>query len=982
MSDEGAHEASGPERRIPDAAPRHTPLWALLSRWLLKLEAWLRSHGGRGLRLGLRAFWGFVGAVGIFLLVGPVINPPMSLDELIDSAGTATETWIARDFDADYVLTRDDEGRLRAEVTETITAFFPEGVDESGIQRVIATQWEGHAVAPRITGAEIDGSDVTPAIREGGDRLTAVLDTGERLEGDHEFVIRYTLQDLAVPTVDDDSGQGVDMVEWSIYGPDWPQAVTGIDVTVSVPQDVADALIRQPRGDIAWTLISGGDWLDPEPDSPPGESVYAFTSSERMPPNSQAWFTMPFAAGTFTMPPVNPVFLLQSFGPLLPLAFLVVTLLFSLAARAVAWGDARGRPWYVAQYDPPKGVSPGLAAHVLRTPRTRELAGAIADFQDGARGSRRDQLVTLGRAAHRTGRVGDLFRAVARFAVDPERARQFTEGLRRIPRGFVRDWFILSPIAIALLQIGLVRQLNEQTTLAIVWWPGAFFVASVILAVIVIAVARSARPLTRRGALVRQHLLGIRAYAEQTALVARPTLKDRLLPYAVLSADPREAGRLIAATVEEELGGRGELAGWRTPDFLAWPRLIVRTLALVIVAGAIAIAAFAPNPYERDRTFDDWDFSSSATLYTLVEAVDIDATLSAPEGRPRIDVVQRAQITAEEDAYRPPQFAQMWPTTVDGQDVGLEISTVRLDGEEIPFELTPTGDRVEMLTRIGQVLEGDHEIEVEWSLDSPVTAGLGSPLSDDPDGPVDRIRWTALLEGWNSGWAYPSAPDVTVSLAIDDALAARADNAGWLRLDPDTAEEVRDWRESLYPLGTLVEELSSPYGDPGEIDETTERAGGFTTHTMRTTEGDGSYPTSSLFTDLGVLMEFPPGTFPTDAGALKLTQVYRAFPMVFVWVFAGLAALIGLVSVVRAGGHSRRAGPGTFRDLAWFLGPAAALAAIIVFVWSSLDMSGDEPMFIGLITGAGVGLLGAIASLSFVRPLKTAAKAASVRRRR
>ena len=56
-----------------------------------------------------------------------------------------------------------------------------------------------------------------------------------------------------------------------------------------------------------------------------------------MPPHAQAWFTMKFEPGTVTMPRPTPLFLLQTFGPLLPLMFLALTLLLAFAARAVAW---------------------------------------------------------------------------------------------------------------------------------------------------------------------------------------------------------------------------------------------------------------------------------------------------------------------------------------------------------------------------------------------------------------------------------------------------------------------------------------------------------------------------------------------------------------------------------------------------------------------------------------------------------------------
>lgn len=70
-----------------------------------------------------------------------------------------------------------------------------------------------------------------------------------------------------------------------------------------------------------------------------------------MPPHAQAWFTMKFEPGAIVMPPPTPLVWFQTLGPLAPLMFLALTLLLAVAARAVAWDDARGRPWFVAQFE-------------------------------------------------------------------------------------------------------------------------------------------------------------------------------------------------------------------------------------------------------------------------------------------------------------------------------------------------------------------------------------------------------------------------------------------------------------------------------------------------------------------------------------------------------------------------------------------------------------------------------------------------------
>lgn len=969
--------------RIPDGRPKPTPLWALLSRWLLALEAWLRSHGGKRLRSGLRAFWGLIGVAGLVLLFGPVINPPLTFDDITGSASTATDTWIARDFTADYTLTQTEDGRLQAEVVETITAFFPDDVDESGIQRVLPVEYQGHALDPTLLEATIDGQPVDPPSQTTSDRLTYTLDTGQRLSGDHEFTLRYTLQDLAYESTDDASGGDVDLLEWSVFGPSWPQAFSALEVTITMPDGLADRLVRQPRADIAWLLVSGGDWLEPEADSPPGQTTYRFTLDQNIPPNGQAWFDMRFQPGTITMPGPSPVFLVQTFGPLVPLAVLVVTLLFTLAARAVAWSDARGRPWFVAQYDPPQGVSPLVAAQILERPRTRELAGALDEVRRKNRGSRRAALIAAGRAARRTGRVGDRLRARTAYDVSPERRRQISDGFRRIPRGFVRDWFILAPIALTLVQWGIVRQLSHQAKLTIVWWPAAFVLVSTAISLVVLAIALSARPLTRKGALVKQHLRGIGVYAERTRLLERATVTDALLPYALLLEDPREAGRRATELVDRELGDDAPSAReWRTRDFVTWPRILVNALAVLLLGGSIALVSTVPTPYPQTSTFDSYDFDVPGALYTNIDSASVDAVLSRDDGgRARLDVTETFSMSIDDDATRPPQFAQKLPAEMDGQDLGLSVTSIRVDGDDVPFDVTRAGDLAVLATRMPQVLTDTHEVEVVYSLSSPVTAAPGSPMAGTPGATVDRMQWVALLDGWDS-WGYQTdgPSPVEVSLTVPDDLSSLAESAGWLREDPDTAESARDWKDSVFPFGTAVAELGPPDylespspSDYGTITEAAEPADGGTRHVLTETNGEYGYPTDTTFSDLGAMLEFPAGTFTgPDAGAVERGQLDRVLPILLVAGLALLAFLIAALAVGHAILRSRETRPGTFRDLVWRLGTASALSAVILFVWASIDMPSDWTEFPPLAISAVVAVVAGVAGIVAVRPEKRA----------
>ena len=732
MSDEAhdellVNDETPPADRIADDPPRHTPLWALLSGWLLGLEAWLRSHGGEPLRKAIKGFWILVAFIGIGLLIGPVINKPISLDDITSSASTATERWIARAIAVDYRVELADDGTLIAYVDERITAFFPDDVDQSGIERVLATQYQGHDLNPSNISATFDGRPIDLDQSATPTELTLTLDTGERLRGDHEIVLSYTLQHLAYDITDEASGQPAQLLEWDIFGPRWPTAFAKLDVTLDLPQQLDDRLVRDPRGGVAWTLLASSDWLEPEPDSPAGRAVYAFSNEQNIPPHANAWFSVVFEADSIVLPERSTWFWVQTWGPAAPLALLVVTLLLALAARAVAWSDARGRPWYVAQSEPPANVPVRLAAQVVRSRRGLELGETLEQYaqlrRSASTDARRTALERLGHAARRAGRLGDLPRASRRFSTAPERREQFARGLRRVPVGFVRDAFIWAPIAITLVQWGLVRQLSFQASIGEVWWPAAMVAASTVIAVVVVAIALSARPLTRQGALVRQHLLGIAVFAERTALLERGTLRDPALGYAALLADPREAGETIADRVEAELGPESDPYRWRTPDFVTTPRLIVRALALLALVGTLLTIVLVPSPSLRGERYASYGWDLPGIFYSQVTSFTADAVLSRDDaGRAVIEVVETVDVTFDADAPMPPQVARQWRNGIDGQSFDLSIDSVTLDNRAVPHVIEPDLDSTLLRTTLAEPLEGAHTLRVAYTLGSAAVA--------------------------------------------------------------------------------------------------------------------------------------------------------------------------------------------------------------------------------------------------------------------
>lgn len=977
-SSDAAGTTTAPDDAIRVDRPRHTPLWALLSGWLLGLEAWLRSHGGTGLRRGIRVFWAVIAAVGVLLLVGPVINPPMTLEDITSSASNATDDWIAKRFAADYRIERDGGGRLHAEVDERITATFPAGIESTGIRRVLATEYQGHSLDPSAITATLDGEPVAVEMQRSPTELAIVIDAGAPLTGEHEIGLGYRMQDLAYATVDDATGAEVDLLEWDVFGPSWPQALAGLDVAITLPDEVADQLVRAPRGSLAWTLVGGGEWLEAEEGGRPGESTYRMTNDQNIPPHAQAWFTMPFEPGTFTMPPPSPLFIVQSFGPLVPLMLLAVALLFALAARAVAWADARGRPWFVARHDPPV-VSPATAAHVLGAPRAIDLGEALGALPRRARRGVQAQAeaqelrVGAARAARRTGRFGDLPRALARYWFGSERRGAVADGLRRVPDGFVRDAFLAGAPALVLVQWGLVRQLSHQATLAVVWWPVAFVIVSTVLAAVIVWIAWSSRPLTRRGALLKQHLLGIGVFAERTRLLERGPSNDPALPYAVLVGEPRPTGRRVAAMLDAEIGDDAGQRRWHASGYLTWPRLLVIGASLLLLPGMIAMIALVPNPYERGIRYAALDRDVPGTIWTSVESADIVGELTrSDDGRAVLSVTERFEVEFDDSSSRVPQFADQWRTHVEGQSLGLRVDAVRIDGAEVPFVTEQLRDTLVMRTTLTEPLSGSHEVVVESVLGSAAVAAAGDEGGYGQGPSVDRVRWAAVLENWDLSSMWRDADTggfapTRLEFRVADDLLALATGAGWISRDTDAADEARDWPETVVPFGDVDEVVADPamHG----VEETTAQEDGEFVAAVSFEDTEYGPPLALTVDDLGVRLDFPAGTFTgPDAGAQRTAQLLAVLPFAVTLGLSVLAILIAALGILAGLAEVPAAfRPGVFRDLVVWFAPAAALTSVVGFVWLCGDMVPEHPVLPALGLPMVAAVVAVIAALVLTR---------------
>lgn len=994
--------------RIPDPQPEHTALFRALARALTATEARLRAAGGVSLRWGIRFLCVLVAAIGVFLLVGPVINAPMSFDEVIDSAAVDEVDWIARDVHVDYEVARDDAGMFVAQVRESFTADFRNG-PESAVERTIVTEFEGHDVEFALHSAEVDGEAVEAEVERDATTTTLRLERpdGERFEGRQGITVVYELHHLIAPEVDDATGRVVDRLSWPLFAPTWPQATKGLEVTLTLAPDVDDALVRDPRAYVGWLLVSGTAWLEPEGETAEGVR-YSFTNDDTLPPNADIWIHADFREGTFSQPPTTGLFWVQTYGPLLPLAVLAALLLFALAARRVVWADSAGDPWYLPRAEPPERMTPEFAAQLMGRPRHAELMDALEgapQARDRARDRARRLRDRTRRSAGDAGRerwvagAAQAGRRAGRLGNAPSRWRWTLRwrlgraveerGLRWAPDSYVRDVFLLAPVAIALLQWGLLRQLSHQVILLVVWWPFAFVVVSTLLAVATVAAVRRPRPLTPEGARAVQQLKGIDAYARTTRLVERGPLDEPLLPYALLFERPRRAGRAVVEHAVREAGDESPVRGWRTDHFVSGPALLALAAAVAVFAGSIVLVSTQPPPYDVSDDRITRHDELPGTFYTEVQGFEIEAELSrADDGRARLSVTEKNTVRFDGSASRVPQFAREWPSTRFGQDLGLEVESFRIDGEPAPIREVPQRGSLAVVTQLEEVLDGSHEVEIEYTLaNAAVDARSGGSA-------VDQVRWTAWYSFWEDEY-YTDAGEyfdgrspvrpIRIQFTVAPDLVDEIEAGGWIDSDHDLRKEPGEHGNWMGPW--VVEGSAYDYRSRGyelRIGSETERDDGALVVVLDADEVE-SRPTSSsgledetrpfavdpevnawlgkhelqLQTDLGVRLDFAPGTFAeVTPGAYERHLGEYRLPFTLTVGLAGavIAASAGMIVFLRRSGRRP-----SLSLAAIGLGaiPIAGVAQCVLFFWVVPTMSGSDGRG-GVAIAAGAVMLTAV----------------------
>lgn len=543
------------------AKPRHGAV-ATLSRARFRLAIMSGRLGFR--RLGSR----IAAAITALLFFGAA-----SIAGATSAAAADLNDFVIESFAGEYRLGVDESGRSSLRTTEHVVAVFPDYDQNRGLRRDLVRVYDGHDTSLQLESVTDEtGKPRDYTTETNGDYLTVTIAVpeGQYVHGAQHYVLEYTQRDVTRHFED----TAADEFYWDINGTGWQQPFGTVTATVRLDDTLANAFSGA-------SACYRGAFGEANPCEIVGGGTEFTAEVTELAPEENMSIALGFDPGTFASAPTPPVPFLQRFPLLIwggvasTLGGIAVFITALIRGRSSRTGRA-----IIAQYEPPEGVNAATAAELLRA-RKKAMTATLLDLAvrrkirllrdepmnrygvesidatglDTTESWVYERLFDGRRAAsvapgtrewftQKSTKLGDTASSL-RQRVKIEMKKQ---GLVRSASGAAITWVIVLAV------LGLALPLIHSIVL------GQFVLMTILLAVGInvliwglfgmIAALAKGRRLTHEGALLLDHLKGLREYirlaeADRIRMLQSATgaevdeqfivrVYERLLPYAVI----------------------------------------------------------------------------------------------------------------------------------------------------------------------------------------------------------------------------------------------------------------------------------------------------------------------------------------------------------------------------------------------------------------------------------------------------------------
>lgn len=282
--------------------------------------------------------------------------------------GAAVNDFTISDYQIDYYLGKDDDGRSTLRTIERITAQFPDYDQNHGIERAIPREYDGHSVSLNVESVtdEHDNRLTYETYGNGKNEVVRIGDADKYVHGTRTYVITYTQRDVTRYFAD----TGLDEFYWDTNGVDWRVPISALTVRLHFDEDIQSYLRAEDE------CYVGGEGSNARCEIEEGEGVYT-VRVQNLGVGDNVTLAVGFSQGAFAS--YKPSLWERLVGYWI--ASLVVTAFLSLAIGAwlaIRWSRLRNRTnetsTIVPEYVPPRGTSVTAAAEVLDLPHSTMTA--------------------------------------------------------------------------------------------------------------------------------------------------------------------------------------------------------------------------------------------------------------------------------------------------------------------------------------------------------------------------------------------------------------------------------------------------------------------------------------------------------------------------------------------------------------------------------------------------------------------------------
>jgi uncharacterized membrane protein YgcG len=282
------------------------------------------------------------------------------------SAHASVNNFSINDFQADYYLDKDSDGRSTLKTVEVINAQFPDFDQNHGIERAIPLSYDGHSVSLNVQSVkDQNGVDLDYTTSRMNDNLVLRIGKADTyVYGANIYQITYTQRDVTRFFADTND----DEFYWDVNGNEWSQKFD--DVTARL--HVADGILNSMTDDMACyygvseskdvcTIAKDGNLLT--------ANVTNIGASQNM------TIAVGFAPHTFSSYQMSAFesawrkFMAVYLVLAMVASVVTVILLVSLAVLKYKKGQgAPGRGIIIPKYLPPSGVDVALSSVIIKKP--------------------------------------------------------------------------------------------------------------------------------------------------------------------------------------------------------------------------------------------------------------------------------------------------------------------------------------------------------------------------------------------------------------------------------------------------------------------------------------------------------------------------------------------------------------------------------------------------------------------------------------